>query len=317
MASSPATAQRLSPEFERPRPRRVAGPAPAAGPALPVVVRACRPRQWLKNIVVVLAPASAGAFTRGGAVLEICGALIAFCLLSSATYLVNDVRDRESDRNHPRKRHRPIAAGELAPRRALRIAGVLAASGLCISIAIRPALGAVAVCYLVLTSSYSFVWRDVVIADIAVVAAGFLVRAAAGGAATDVRLSKSFLLVTAACALFVVAGKRYAEVRRRSERPITRRTLQRYSASSLRPVVIGAGALGALAYACWAFTRSTPGPWIELSAVPFVLWVARYASVLGTGAGETPEELIFADAPLLLAAVGWTILFLTGLYVAR
>jgi decaprenyl-phosphate phosphoribosyltransferase len=282
-----------------------------------VVLRACRPRQWLKNAIVALAPAAAGALTRPVVIAEVCGALVAFCLLSSATYLINDVRDRESDRLHPRKRFRPIAAGELAPARALRIAAVLAVAGVALALAVRPALGIVAVCYLVLTLSYSWVWRQVTVADIVMVAAGFLVRAAAGGVAAGVRLSGSFLVVTSACALFLVVGKRYAELSESSTRGATRRTLRRYSRRMLRRVLAAAAALGCLAYASWAFTRPELGPWIELSLAPFALWLGRYARMLGSGAGEAPEELILRDPALLALAMLWTILFVTGLYGAR
>ena len=190
------------------------------------MLRACRPRQWLKNAVVALPPAAAGALARRGVVLAVAGAVVAFCMLASATYLVNDVHDRASDRRHPRKRFRPIAAGELTPRRALEIAAALALGGVLLSLAIRPALAAVAACYLMLTLSYSMVWREVVVADIAIVAAGFLVRAAAGGAAAGVPLSTSFLIVTSACALFRVVGKRFGELREQRARP-TRVTLGR------------------------------------------------------------------------------------------
>jgi decaprenyl-phosphate phosphoribosyltransferase len=295
----------------------VLAPAAAARPRPGVVLRACRPRQWLKNVVVVLAPAAAGALTRPGVALEVCGALVAFCLLSSSTYLLNDVRDRASDRLHPRKRFRPIAAGELSPSRALRIAALLAIAGVALGFAIRPALGAVAICYLTLTLSYSFVWRQVTIADIVMVAAGFLVRAAAGGVAANVRLSGSFLVVTSACALFLVVGKRYAEVGERGTRAGTRRTLRHYSPLVLRRVLIGAAALGCVAYARWAFTRPELGPWIELSLLPFALWLGRYAMMLGAGAGEAPEELILRDPALLALGALWGILFVTGLYGAQ
>jgi decaprenyl-phosphate phosphoribosyltransferase len=280
------------------------------------VLRACRPRQWLKNLVVALPPAAAGVLTSGSAVAKVCGAFVAFCLLSSATYLINDVRDRDSDRRHPRKRFRPVAAGELSTSCALSTAGVLAAAGVCLSLAIRPVFAAVAVCYLALTLSYSLIWREVVVADILVVATGFLVRAAAGGVAVDVRLSRSFLIVTSACALFLVAGKRYAEVRERGHHPV-RQTLRRYSRRSLRLLVLGAAAVGVIAYAWWAFTRPAQGPWIPLSLVPFALWLCRYAGVLGSGAGEAPEDLILRDRGLLWAGAAWTLLFMIGLYGAR
>ena len=106
-------------------------------------------------------------------------AFTSFCLLSSATYLVNDVRDREQDRCHPRKRYRPVAAGELAPRGALRLATVIAALGLALAVAVRPMLGLVAIGYLTLTTSYSICWRRIVVADVVAVAGGFVVRAVA------------------------------------------------------------------------------------------------------------------------------------------
>lgn len=322
MAPSPLTAQRPwtdfeapTTEFERPSVRAADYRLPPQHGTAGALLRASRPRQWLKNLVVALPPAAAGVLTRGSAVAEVLGAVAAFCLLSSATYLVNDVRDRDSDRRHPWKRSRPIAAGELSPARALRAAALLAAAGLGLAMAIRPVLAIVALCYLGLTFSYSLIWREVVVVDILVVATGFLVRAAAGGVAADVRLSRSFLIVTSACALFLVAGKRYAEARGRHR--AARQTLRRYSRRSLRLLMLGAAAVGTVAYACWALTRSAPGPWIPLSLVPFALWLGRYAGVLGEGAGEAPEELILRDRGLVLAGVAWAFLFLIGLYGAR
>jgi decaprenyl-phosphate phosphoribosyltransferase len=331
MATRPATAPRPSAELELPTVELegaslgfVAAPAPPS-PSVPsrlrpgsaaTLLRACRPRQWLKSLVVVLPPAAAGVLTRGSALAEVCGAFVVFCLLSSATYLVNDVRDLDSDRRHPRKRFRPIAAGELSPSRALRAAAILAISGVCLALAIRPAFALVAVCYLALTLSYSLIWREVIVADILVVATGFLLRAVGGGVAADVRLSRSFLIVTSACALFLVAGKRYAEAREQGQRA-TRLTLSRYTTRSLRLLVLGAAATGAIAYAWWVFTRPASGPWIPLSLIPFVLWLGRYTGVLGLGAGEAPEELIFRDRGLLIAGAAWTLLFMLGIYGAR
>ena len=171
-----------------------------------LLLRACRPRQWLKNLLVALAPAAAGVLTRPGVMAEAACAFASFCLLSSATYLVNDVRDREQDRRHPRKRFRPVAAGELAPRGALRLATVIAALGLALAVAVRPMLGLVAIGYLTLTTSYSICWRRIVVADVVAVAGGFVVRAIGGGVATGVALSYSFLIVTSACALMIVVG---------------------------------------------------------------------------------------------------------------
>jgi decaprenyl-phosphate phosphoribosyltransferase len=278
-----------------------------------VVLEACRPRQWLKNAVVVLPPAAAGVLTRSSALVAVAGAVIAFCLLASSTYLVNDVHDLASDRRHPRKRFRPIAAGELSPTFALKLAAGLALAGLLLSVAIRPALAVVGVCYLVLTLSYSMVWRDVLVADIVIVAAGFLVRAAAGAVAADVRLSTSFLAVTSACALFLVIGKRYGELdqqRTAGARP----TLKRYSPRVLSALLLAAGVVGCLAYAQWAIAHPARGPWIELSAVAFAAWLGRYWLRARRGGGEAPEALILGDRMLLLSGAGWAVLFAIGLY---
>ena len=206
------------------------------------MLQACRPRQWVKNALVVFAPAAAGALTRPAVAAATAGAFVCFCLLASATYLLNDVHDRERDRRHPRKRHRPVASGRLSPRRATRIAIWLAILGVCAGTVIAPALGAVAIGYLALTTSYSILWRHVVLVDIAAVAAGFVVRAAAGGVAAGVTLSRSFLAVSGACALFVVAGKRYAELTAGGQsRDAARRTLARYSPRLIAAVLVGLG----------------------------------------------------------------------------
>jgi decaprenyl-phosphate phosphoribosyltransferase len=194
---------------------------------------------------------------------------------------------------------------------------MLAAAGMGLSVAARPLVGAVAACYLALTLGYSLLWRDIVAADIVVVATGFLVRAAAGGVATDVRLSRSFLVVTSACALFVVAGKRYAEGQRHRGGVLTRQTLSRYSPRALRVVLFATAAVAGVAYALWAFTRPASNAWLELSLVPFGLWLLRYRGVLEAGKGEAPEEVILGDRTLLLIGAVWTILVLTGVYAAR
>lgn len=276
-------------------------------------LRACRPRQWLKNLLVVIAPAAAGVLTRPAVLADVAGALAAFCLLSSATYLVNDVRDREEDRRHPRKRHRPVAAGELSCPSALRMAAVIGSLGIVLAVVISPGLGVLALCYLLLTTSYSMLWRHVVVADIVVVSGGFVVRATAGGAAAAVPLSRSFLVVTSACALFLVAGKRYADLNDGASRS-SRATLRRYSRPLLSRLLVGTALIGCAAYARWAFTRPQFGPWFELSLLPFAMWLARYGMRLRAGEGQAPEDLILHDWALLALGAVWSLLFIAGVY---
>jgi decaprenyl-phosphate phosphoribosyltransferase len=271
------------------------------------VLHACRPRQWLKNALVALAPAAAGVLSRPRAVGEVAGAFIAFCLLSSATYLVNDVRDRKQDRRHPRKRLRPVAAGELRPDGALRLALLMAAAGLGLATAIRPELAVIGAGYLTLTTTYSIWWRRIVVVDVVAVAAGFVLRALGGAAATGVQPSRAFLVVTSACALLIVAGKRYAELG--APHP-TRATLRRYSRRGLRLLVGWAALVACAAYAWWGFSH----PPAALSMVPFMLWLARYRGLVRAGAGEAPEELIVRDPGLVSLGLLWGALFVSGIY---
>jgi decaprenyl-phosphate phosphoribosyltransferase len=282
-----------------------------------VLLRGCRPRQWSKNLLVLAAPCAAGVIDRADVALHVTGAFIVLCALSSATYLVNDVRDREEDRLHPRKRTRPVAAGELSPGAALRAAAALALLGVGLASAIDLKLGLLGIGYLGLTASYSLWWREIVVLDVLAIAAGFVLRALAGGVATDIYLSRWFVIVTACCAIFLVAAKRYAELRTRGTRPPARATLARYSAGKLRLILAAAAAVAGVAYTSWALTRASHLVWYGLSIAPFLLWLARYGKLVGAGTGEAPEELILRDGTLLALSAAWTVLFLGGVYVGH
>jgi decaprenyl-phosphate phosphoribosyltransferase len=280
------------------------------------VLRACRPRQWTKNLLVFAAPAAAGWIGRPAIAAEAAGALVVLCMISSATYLVNDVRDREQDRLDPRKRLRPVAAGELSPRAALWTAAVLAILGIALAGAIAIDLALLACGYLALTGSYSLWLRRVPVLDILVVAAGFVIRALAGGAATDIYLSRWFVVVTACCAVFLVTAKRYAELRAHAGFAPARATLRRYSLGRLRLMLALSATAAGVAYTSWAFTRPEHVVWYALSILPLVLWLGRYATLIGRGGGEAPEELILHDRALLAIGLVWGALFVGGVYVA-
>jgi decaprenyl-phosphate phosphoribosyltransferase len=288
----------------------------ARSPAV-ALLRAARPRQWSKNLLVLAAPCAAGAIARPQVAVRVGGAFLAFCLLASATYLLNDVRDAEQDRLHPRKRLRPVAAGELSKRTALCAGALLALAGLVLAVAVAPALAAIGLAYLALTAGYSLLLRRVVVLDLAVVAAGFVLRAAAGGAAAGVYLSRAFLLVAALGATFLVVGKRYAELRDGGSVARTRATLRRYTGAGLRRLLVAAGAGTLLAYGVWALTGPGGGPWHALSILPLGLWLCRYAALVARGEGQSPEEVILGDRGLLLLTAAWAALFLGGVYAGR
>jgi len=266
-------------------------------------------------VLVFAAPCAAGLIDQPQVATQAAGAFVVLCLLSSATYLVNDVRDLEQDRLHPRKRSRPVAAGELSVRTALQMAAVLALLGIALATAIGPALGVVACGYLALTASYSMWLRRVFVADMLAIAAGFVLRALAGGVATDIYLSRWFVIVTACCAIYLVAAKRYAELREHAGSGPARVTLRRYSLRSLRLTLLATATVAGIAYGAWALTRPSHVPWYVLSAAPLLLWLGRYAILIGAGAGEAPEELILRDRTLLALSLTWGLLFLGGIYV--
>ncbi len=298
---------------DRPGAPPIAGPA-ARGRAL---LRACRPRQWVKNLLVVAAPGAAGVLSHPHVAVEVAGAFICFCMLSSATYLLNDVHDRHEDALHARRRHRPIACGEVPVGLALAAAAVLAATGLGLGFAIRPLLGLTGLGYLTLTAAYSFWLRKVAVADIAIVAAGFVLRALAGGAATGVPVSRWFVMVTSFGALFVVAGKRYAELRASGQMAAARSTLAAYSQDYLRFVMMLAASVTTVAYCLWAFEgHGSDGiSWYEITVAPFVLWLLRYGLLLHEGHGEAPEEVLLHDRFLIVMSGAWVGIYACAVYV--
>jgi decaprenyl-phosphate phosphoribosyltransferase len=302
---------------------------------LGALVRACRPRQWIKNLLVLAAPGAAGVLTDAEVPERLALTFVSFCALSSATYLFNDLHDREEDRAHERRRTRPIASGQVSPRLAVATAVLLIAAGLAVQFVVRPELAAVGLAYLVLTGSYTLWWRSVAVADIAAVSGGFVLRALAGGVAVDVTVSRWFLAVTSFGALFLVAGKRYAELRAYEERhgeapgalrpandgagapaPV-RASLGEYSQRYLRFVIALSATAATTAYCLWAFQRSHQArvSWYELTVIPFVLWLLRYALLIDGGAGESPEELVLGDRFLLTMSAAWIALFVAGVYV--
>lgn len=262
------------------------------------------------------APCAAGWIDRPVIAAQALGAFVTLCMISSATYLVNDVRDREQDRCHPRKCKRPVASGELSPRAALWIAAALAVTGISLATAITPGLGLLAICYLGLTASYSLWLRRLAVVDILVIAAGFVIRALAGGVATDIYLSRWFLIVTGCCAIFLVTAKRYAELRVYGGGGVARATLHSYSLRHLRFVLIAAAVAAIAGYTSWAFTRPGHTVWYVLSILPLALWLVRYSLLIGRGGGQAPEELILHDRALLALGVTWSVLFLGGVYVS-
>jgi decaprenyl-phosphate phosphoribosyltransferase len=189
--------------------------------------------------LVFAAPLAAGAVFDVDVFLPTVGAFIAFCLISSSTYLINDLRDITADQLHPTKRYRPIPAGELAPRVAVAISMVLVVAALALSFWIRPELAGVIAIYFVFTLAYSLGLKHEPVIELALLSMGFLLRAIAGGVASDLAISQWFLIVAGFGSLFMAAGKRYCELAwleavENGHPEIRRKSLEGYTVGYLR-----------------------------------------------------------------------------------
>ena len=269
-----------------------------------------RPHQWTKNVLVLAAPVFSARVFESTVVLHTAVAFVSFCLISSSIYLINDARDVDEDRAHPRKRYRPIAAGWVTPRTALVAAVTLALAALALALTVNVGLATVIATYFVANLAYCLVLKDEPVIDIAIIAGGFLLRAVAGGTASHIALSQWFLLIAGFGSLFMAAGKRYAEVRQMGEgESATRRSLTRYTSTYLRFVWSVAAALLIMSYALWAFQigRQHPGssPFAQISMAPFILAVLRYAVDVDAGRASEPDEIALSDRTLQVLAVAW------------
>jgi len=285
------------------------------------LVRQARPRQWVKNVLVFAAPGAAGVLDDAGALRPTLIAFVAFCLVSSGTYYWNDLLDIDADRLHPTKRHRPLASGAIP----IGLAQVVGTSLIIGGILLGFATGhwqtvAVLAVYAVLTLSYSVHLKHVAVVDLIAIASGFVLRAMAGAAAADVPMSSWFVLCTTFGSLFIVTGKRYAELRELGEEAAaTRATLEAYSLTFLRSVLSVSLGATIVAYCIWAFeTAERSGsdfPFYELSIVPMLTALLRYLLILEQGHGGAPEEVFAADRSLQAFGVIWLITFALGVYV--
>jgi decaprenyl-phosphate phosphoribosyltransferase len=278
-----------------------------------------RPRQWVKNALIIGAPGAAGALGQDDVPARVMVTCIAFCLLSAGIYALNDVRDRHEDRHHPRKCRRPVAAGEVSPRDAAVSGAVWIASGLILGAAVTPMVAVVGLAYVALTVTYSWIWRRLLLLDLVALAGGFVLRAIAGGVAAPVGLSRWFVLVVTCVAVFVAAGKRLAELVRAPSRGAEGRPVLRlYTRALLDRVLALAGAGALFAYCVWAFELPDIDgvPWRPLTVIPFTVCLLRYGSLVQIGAGEAPEEILTADRTLAIAAVGWLLLFVMSVNAA-
>lgn len=309
----------LAPAPSRSSPDSSDGPFVEHHPSMLVgLLRACRPLQWAKNALVFAAPGAAGVLFHGGVLARSLFTFLCFCLVSSGTYYFNDLCDRAADRQHPRKRFRPIASGLVPPLLAKCVGVALLLAGLSLPLLLRSyRLFFLVLGYVVMTVAYSAFLKRVAVLDIATVALGFVLRAIAGGVATNLAVSKWFLIVTSFGSLFVVAGKRRAELRIMGNTGSQVARSCDYSAAFLNQVRSTASGVTIAGYCLWAFERGDMGPgaiWSELSIVPFTLAMLRYANILDTEHESAPETLMSHDRVFQMLGLLWMLVYAVGVY---
>ncbi len=282
------------------------------------LLQLARPKQWVKNLLVFAAPGAAGVLSHSGAFGKTCVAFGAFSLAASGTYAWNDARDVEADRRHPTKSSRPVASGAVSVPQAQVFGAVLFVLALALSLVASVALLWTVVIYVVLTLAYTLRLKHEPVLDLVTVAACYVIRTVGGATATGVRVSTWFLIVAAAGSLFVVTGKRSAEVLRLGpDAEHHRRALAGYTHQFLLYVRGVSSSVAILAYCLWAFEFSAHTGntvWLQSSIVPFVVAILRYALLLESGEGGAPEDLLLSDPVLIFVGLVWAVVFAVAVY---
>ena len=309
--------------------RSTSSPVAASGTAASAVPRrslalnllySLRPGQWSKNLVIFAGLLFGRRLFDPDAVLAAVGAFVVFCVLSGVVYLVNDVADRETDRRHPLKAHRPIASGALPVSLAIVAAAGLAIAGLAGAVAVGWRFAAVAASYLVLQLAYSGALKHIVILDVLTIAIGFVLRAAGGAVAVNVEISRWLLVCTILLALFISLAKRRHEIvlladGATSHRPI----LGEYSAYLLDQMIGVVTASTLISYIFYTISPETvekfDTPWLGLT-IPFPIYgIFRYLYLVHQReGGGSPADLLLTDRPLLACVALWAVVVALIIY---
>jgi decaprenyl-phosphate phosphoribosyltransferase len=302
-------------------PAQTAAPVfvPAQGNLLFGLVKLARPKQWVKNVLVFAAPLAAAQLNDASVLRNSALAFLVFCLASASIYYINDAADVESDREHPKKRFRPVASGIVPVKLAWVLGPILSVLAVIAAVLLLNATTAVVIgLYIVSQIVYSFVFKHAVVLDLAMVSSGFLFRAMSGGTASELPLSRWFLLTAGFGSLFMVAGKRYSEmVLMGEEAAKTRASLANYSITYLRFVWQMAVAVTVLTYSLWAFeipVGDATVAWQQLSLVPFGFALLRYAVYVDQGTAGAPEDVVLKDKVMMGLGAAWLLTFSLGVF---
>lgn len=293
--------------------------------SLPIqILKASRPLHWTKNLSLFAALVFSGLLRVPGYFTVVVWAFIAFSLASSATYLFNDVLDKNSDKNHPVKKYRPVASGKLPVPMALATALIYAFVGLYIGIQLNTLFAGLMLAYLALQILYSLYLKHVPVIDILIIASGFVIRVYAGAFVIDAHLSVWFLLCVISVALFLASGKRRSEINLVADLGTkTRKSLGKYPVELLNSYVSMFGSAAWISWALYSFFESpqTDQPlWLFLAeiskattigkllmiTIPLVIFgIMRYQNLIFLGRSEAPEKLLLTDKALVASVALW------------
>ncbi len=274
------------------------------------LIKSMRPKQWVKNVFIFAALIFDVKLFNPHYLAQTVAGFVLLCLVSGTVYIINDLADIEKDRQHPRKRNRPIASGQLGIRPATVAAILIPLVALPLGFLLNTVFGAILTGYLLLQIAYSFWLKDIVIIDVMLIAGGFLLRVAAGVALVDAeRFSPWLYVCMTLLALLIGFGKRRHElVLLKENANVHRQSLQEYNLSLLDHVISVVTASTLLAYALYTFSaEGLPPNHAMMLTIPFVLYgIFRYLYLIHVkGMGGAPEEIALSDRPLQATVILW------------
>lgn len=290
------------------------------------LIRALRPQEWVKNLLVFAGLLFSGRLDQGPEVLDAVLTFVAFCAVSSAGYLFNDLRDRELDRRHPDKRRRPIASGALSPGLAAAVALTLALAAAALGFAVESEIAALVGVYALVTAAYSLFLKRLVILDVMTIASLFILRVVAGAVAVEAQASEYLLVCTAMLALFLGFTKRRQEAilegsapdpaaAGAANAPPTRPVLEHYSLPFLDQMVAMVTAGAIISYVIYAVNSPLVGSKMLVTAPSVLYGVFRYLYLIYDRRDTRSTAAILSEDPgMLLAAVSWVAAAILALY---
>ena len=276
-----------------------------------LVIRATRPKQWIKNLLVAAAPVAAGQF--GSQITNISFGVIGFTAASIIGYLINDWRDRESDQNHPKKKYRPFASGQLKLP-SLIIILLVSSIILILTCVILPTKFTFTILvYLLITISYTLLIKTLPVLEMIWLASGFLIRAIAGSAIIQETPTGWFVVAVGFGALFIVSAKRLAELKS-SHSNLTRTVISQYNENFLNQVLTTSVSITLLTYSLWVFQVHSNSFLAQFTILPLTLAILLYSWHCENGDAESPETLIFEDKLIILSVLAVVIPLLFVIY---